>query len=187
MRSIPRVVTSSWISAGVPTTRGLTIDSPIRRGSSSMKPTIWYGKSRCASTCRATVRAVSSVPMISIRSPKDCSVATRLKTRRHSEHAEEEHASGWQEGAIRNGKTRQHQVEQRDENGRRADGLQHPDEDFAARAHDRQVVKVVVVEAEETKHRHDGPFARRRDQIVGQAGTCARQMPSIRKSPAARR
>ena len=83
------------------------------------------------------------------------------------EHAQEEDAGCGQEGTVRNGKTRQHQVEQRDENGRRADGLQHPDDDFAARAHNRQVIQVVVVEAQEAQDRHDSPLARRRDQIVG--------------------
>ena len=71
------------------------------------------------------------------------------------ENPRQEQGKGRQRRAVGDDQPRDREIEHRDENQRRTDRLEQPDENLARRAYDREVVQIVVIEAQHAQRADD--------------------------------
>ena len=85
-----------------------------------------------------------------------------------AEDADQEHEQRRDEDAVADHQRRHREVERREDDRGRADRLQQPDDQLAVRVNQREVVEVVVVEAQlaDDRHQRDLP------EVAGEIGAC---------------
>ena len=148
MRSISWRAIMPGMSAGVPMIAGLTIRSPIRDASSSMKPMTRVGEVVLVEDlprhlARGLAGADDEDALLHLERAGEA-----VEEQAPAEDADQEHEERRDEDAVADHQRRDREVERREDDRGGADRLQQADDQLAVRVDEREVVEVVVVEAQ---------------------------------------
>ena len=186
IRSIWWRAMSAAMSAGVPTMPGLTIRSPIRAGVVVDEADDPIGELALIEDLahdlpRALPGADHEDPLLQLER-----AGQLVEQQPPAENPDDEDEQRRDEDAVADHQRRHREVERGEDDRRGADRLQQPDDQLAVRVDQRQVVEVVVVEAQLADDRDQADLP----QVGGQIGARPagwRRAPPIRRSAAARR